>query len=84
MMNNNKKCDNCGREEVNFHDTSNINGKVTEKHLCSECAAKLGYADDMCIDTDRDNWMSAKEAVEYGICDSVIENHDTGDKKDKK
>ena len=38
----------------------------------------------MCIDTDRDNWMSAKEAVEYGICDSVIENHDTGDKKDKK
>ena len=38
----------------------------------------------MCIDTDRDNWMSAKEAVEYGLVDSVIENHDTGDKKDKK
>ena len=35
----------------------------------------------MCTDTDRDNWMSAKEAVEYGLVDSVIENHDTGDKK---
>ena len=35
----------------------------------------------MCKDTDRDNWMSAKEAVEYGLVDSVIENHDTGDKK---
>ncbi|MCR4792321.1 MAG: ATP-dependent Clp endopeptidase proteolytic subunit ClpP [Lachnospiraceae bacterium] len=35
----------------------------------------------MCIDTDRDNWMTAQEAVEYGLVDSVIENHDTGDKK---
>ena len=35
----------------------------------------------MCIDTDRDNWMSAQEAVEYGLVDSVIESHDTGDKK---
>jgi ATP-dependent Clp protease protease subunit len=35
----------------------------------------------MCKDTDRDNWMTAKEAVEYGLVDSVIENHDTGDKK---
>ena len=25
--------------------------------------------------------MSAKEAVEYGLVDSVIESHDTGDKK---
>ena len=37
--------------------------------------------DQVCIDTDRDNWMSAKEAVEYGLVDSVIESHDTGDKK---
>ncbi len=39
------KCDNCGKEEVNFHYTSNINGNITEKHLCAECAGKLGYAD---------------------------------------
>ncbi|SHI15898.1 Protein-arginine kinase activator protein McsA [Sporobacter termitidis DSM 10068] len=37
------KCDNCGKEEVNFHYTSNINGNITEKHLCAECAGKLGY-----------------------------------------
>jgi protein arginine kinase activator len=39
------KCDNCGRNETNFHYTSNINGSVTQRHLCSECAAKLGYGD---------------------------------------
>ena len=52
MKDMNIKCDNCGRDEVNFHYTSNINGKVTEKHLCSECAAKLGYGNDLFFDTD--------------------------------
>jgi len=37
------KCENCGKNEVTFVYRSNINGKVTEKHLCSECAEKLGY-----------------------------------------
>ena len=37
------KCENCGKNEVTFVYQSNINGKVTEKHLCSECAEKLGY-----------------------------------------
>jgi protein arginine kinase activator len=36
------KCDNCGKEEVNFHYTSNINGTISEKHLCAECATKIG------------------------------------------
>ncbi|MDD3346649.1 UvrB/UvrC motif-containing protein [Oscillibacter sp.] len=36
------KCENCGKNEVTFLYQSNINGKVTEKHLCSECAEKLG------------------------------------------
>lgn len=36
-------CQNCGKEEVNFHYTSSINGIITEKHLCAECAEKLGY-----------------------------------------
>ncbi len=39
------KCENCGKEEVCFHYTSNINGNITEKHLCAECAGKLGYTD---------------------------------------
>ena len=37
------KCENCGKNEVTFIYQSNINGEVTEKHLCSECAEKLGY-----------------------------------------
>jgi len=37
------KCQKCEKNEVNFHYSSNINGCVTETHLCSECAAELGY-----------------------------------------
>jgi len=38
------KCEHCGKNEVTFVYQSNLNGKVTEKHLCSECAKELGYA----------------------------------------
>ncbi len=38
------KCENCGKNEVTFVYRSNINGQVEEKHLCSECAEKLGYS----------------------------------------
>ena len=37
------KCEHCGKNEVTFVYQSNVNGQVTEKHLCSECAEKLGY-----------------------------------------
>lgn len=37
------KCDNCGKNEVSFVYESNINGRITQKHLCNECARKLGY-----------------------------------------
>ena len=37
------KCENCGKNEVTFVYQSNINGHVEEKHLCTECAEKLGY-----------------------------------------
>lgn len=37
------KCENCGKNEVTFVYQSNVNGQVTEKRLCSECAEKLGY-----------------------------------------
>jgi len=41
------KCENCGKNEVTFVYRSNINGHVTEKHLCSECAGKEGYVKQM-------------------------------------
>ncbi|MBQ9493592.1 MAG: UvrB/UvrC motif-containing protein [Oscillibacter sp.] len=37
------KCEHCGKNEVTFVYRSNINGKVEEKHLCADCAEKLGY-----------------------------------------
>lgn len=37
------KCENCGKNEVTFVYQSNINGKLEERHLCAECAEKLGY-----------------------------------------
>ena len=33
-------------------------------------------------DTDRDNWMSAKEALEYGLIDKIVTNRET-DKHEK-
>ena len=36
------KCEHCGKNEVNFIYRSNLNGTVTEKHLCSQCAEELG------------------------------------------
>ena len=37
------KCEHCGKNEVTFVYQSNINGQVEEKHLCAQCAEKLGY-----------------------------------------
>ena len=39
------KCDRCGRNEATFYYKSNINGKVTQVHLCHQCAEELGYTD---------------------------------------
>ena len=41
------KCEHCGKNEATFYYKSNINGNVTEHHLCSDCARELGYADGM-------------------------------------
>jgi len=42
------KCEKCGKNIANVHYKTNYNGKVTEKHLCSECAKteKLDMFDD--------------------------------------
>ena len=47
------KCENCGKNEVTFIYQSNINGKVEEKHLCSECAEKLGYTQKIAAHSQR-------------------------------
>ncbi|MBQ8533960.1 MAG: UvrB/UvrC motif-containing protein [Clostridia bacterium] len=37
------KCQKCNAAEATAYIKQNINGKVTEMHLCSDCAASLGY-----------------------------------------
>ena len=39
------KCDRCGKNEATFHYKTNINGRVTEAHLCPDCARAMGVAD---------------------------------------
>lgn len=37
------KCENCGRNDATFYYRSNVNGCVSEAHLCGACASALGY-----------------------------------------
>ena len=39
------KCERCGKNEATFYFKGNINGKITEQHLCADCAVKLGYTE---------------------------------------
>ena len=47
------KCENCGKNEVTFVYQSNVNGHVTEKHLCADCAEKLGYTQRLAAQSQR-------------------------------
>jgi len=37
------KCEHCGRNDATFYYRSNVNGCVSETHLCEDCAEQLGY-----------------------------------------
>lgn len=39
------KCERCGRNEATFYFKSNINGQITEQHLCADCAREMGYTE---------------------------------------
>ena len=41
------KCENCGRNDATFYYRSNVNGRVSEAHLCGTCAAAFGYRTDL-------------------------------------
>lgn len=48
----------------------------TKKRLNEILAANTGKSyEQVAADTERDNYMSAQEAVEYGLIDSIITNH---------
>lgn len=39
------KCQHCNKNEATTYFKQNINGKVTEMHLCADCARELGVMD---------------------------------------
>lgn len=41
------KCQHCGKNDATFYYKQNINGEVSEQHLCADCAHELGYDDMM-------------------------------------
>ena len=41
------KCQNCGMNDATFYYRSNVNGRVTEQHLCADCARRLGYSESL-------------------------------------
>ena len=61
------KCQKCGNNEVNFHYSSNVNGSVTEAHLCSGCAMESGYDISKMFDLDFgnifDNMLPIRNAI---------------------
>lgn len=40
------KCQHCNHNEATTHIKKNINGNVTEMHLCSDCARELGVMEE--------------------------------------
>ena len=36
------KCEKCGKNEANYYYKETINGKTSEKHLCTDCAGEEG------------------------------------------
>lgn len=39
------KCQHCGNNDATFFYRSNVNGRITEQHLCADCARALGYGE---------------------------------------
>lgn len=44
------KCQHCNQNEATAYIKKNVNGKVTEMHLCSECASELGVMDEFSVE----------------------------------
>ena len=55
----------------------------TKKKLNEMLAANTGKPfEQVAEDTERDHWMDAKEALDYGIIDSIIEKNKSEEKKE--
>ncbi len=46
-------CEKCGKFEATCHYSSNINGKITESHLCPECAGQADWGHGFFDETEK-------------------------------
>lgn len=67
------KCENCKKNEANFHSTYIINGKKEEHNLCIDCAEKLGYLK-RGIDDVFDDFNMFDAYIDYGKSLKRLEN----------
>jgi len=62
------KCQKCENSEANFHYSKNVNGNVTETHLCHECAAESGFNIDQMLaqggSIDQSNTLTLNQLAE--------------------
>lgn len=82
-------CERCGKHEANVHITKNINGKVTEMNLCSECANKSGemisfdgmfrdfFSSIMPARARRFDYRQPYMLNEYAGCEDCLEDEET-------
>ena len=64
------KCEKCNEREANFFYTATINGKTTQKHLCSECAAQEGL--DKAFDFGHEDFFGDFFTEPFGLLDSFF------------
>ena len=58
----------------NILDDINILAKSTKERLNKILAENTGKTiEEIFVDTERDNWLTAEQAVEYGLADKIIE-----------
>ena len=57
----------------------------TKKRLNERLAANTGNpVEKVAEDTERDNWLTAQEALDYGLVDRIVEKRADSEKKDEK
>jgi len=69
-------------EDIRIQAEEVLRDKAVLNKIISECTGKS--VEKVGEDTDRDRYMNAKEALEYGIVDEILEDDEKKKKKDKK
>lgn len=64
------KCEKCNEREANFFYTATVNGKTTQRRLCSECAAEEGL--DKALGFGRESLFDGFFGEPFGMLESFF------------